>query len=139
VANISPKRSYGEFQLGYLLTRRLSLQIAGVWTHSHNGIDFIYGLFPNNLSDEQWLNHDRITHTRQLDLGGTANYAINRSTTLFVGYGHSVFGYNAHLRAVVLTVGITKGFATRGGEEKISAATQPEPVKAFVCTCPKSK
>ena len=110
-----------------------------MWTHRHNGIDFIGGLFPNNLSDEQWPNHDRITNTRQLDFGGAANYAINRSTTLFLGFGHSIYGVYAHLRAVVVTVGFTKNFAARSGDEKLSATAQPEPTKALVCTCAKSK
>lgn len=139
VANIAPKRSYGEFQLGYFLTPRLSVQGSGVWTHSHNGIDFIYELFPNNLTDEQWLNHDRITNTHQLDVGVAANYAVNRSTMVFLGLGHSVYGVNAHLRAAVVTVGFTKSFRTRSGEEKVVAKAQPEPAKAFVCTCAKSK
>lgn len=132
-------RSQGEFQFGYFLTKRLSVQVSGVWIHTHNGIGLIYGLFPNNLSDEQWLNHDRITRTRQLDMGGAANYAINRSTTMFVGFGRSLYGYNAHLRAVVLTVGVTRSFTTRRGAENLSASVEPEPVKAFVCTCAKSK
>ena len=110
-----------------------------MWTHSHNGIDFIYELFPDNLTDEQWLNHDRITNTHQLDLGGAANFAINRSTTLFLGFGHSVYGVNAHLRAAVVTVGITKSFAAWSGKEKLSATASPEPAKALVCACAKSK
>ena len=139
VANITPKRSYAEFQLGYFLTRRLSVQGSGVWTYSHNGIDFIYELFPNNLTDEQWLNHDRITNTHQLDLGVAANYAVNRSTTLFLGFGHSIYGVNAHLRAAVVTVGFTKSFSAWSGKEELSAKASPEPTKALVCTCAKSK
>jgi hypothetical protein len=139
VAGISPKRSYGEFQFGYFLTRRLSVQGAGVWTHSHNGIDFIFGRFPDNLSDQHWVNHDRITNTRQLDLGGAANYSIDRSTTFFVGVGHSVYGANAHLRAAVVTVGITKSFSVSPREEKLSATAQTQPAKALVCTCAKSR
>jgi hypothetical protein len=139
VANIAPKRSYGELQLGYFLTRRLSVQGSGVWAHSHNGIDFIAGRFPDNLTDEQWRNHDRISRVNLLDLGGAANFAINRSTTLFVGLGHSVYGTNTHLRAVVVTVGISKSFAAWSGHEKLSAKAPPEPAKALVCTCAKTK
>ena len=139
VANIAPKRSYGEFQLGYFLTPRLSVQGSAVWTHSHNGIDFIAGRFPDNLSDEQWRNHDRISRVNLLDLGGAANFAVNRSTTIFLGFGHSAYGTNTHLRAAVVTVGITKSFAARSGEDKLSAQALPEPAQALVCTCAKSK
>ncbi len=43
-ANIAPKRSYGELQLGYLLTRRFSFQGSSVLTWSHNGVDIDYDL-----------------------------------------------------------------------------------------------
>ena len=59
-ANIAPKRSYGELQLGYLLSRHITLQGSSALTCSHNGLNFDYDLFPNNLTDEQYLNHDRI-------------------------------------------------------------------------------
>ena len=59
-ANIAPKRSYGELQLGYLLSRHITLQGSSALIWSHNGLDFDYILFPNNLTDEQYLNHDRI-------------------------------------------------------------------------------
>ena len=75
IANVAPRRSYAEFQLGYILNRRLSLQGSAVWTHSHNGIDLIDGVFPKNLRDEQWQNHDRISRVGLLDGGISATYA----------------------------------------------------------------
>jgi hypothetical protein len=87
---IAPKRSYAEAQLGYILTRHLSVQGSTVWAHSHNGIDFINGLFPNNLPEEQYLNHDRISRVNLLDVGASSTYAITRKTNLFVGWGHSI-------------------------------------------------
>ena len=59
-AHIAPKRSYAEFQFGYVLSPRISVQASTVWSHSHNGIPFLDGVFPNNLTDEEYLNHDRI-------------------------------------------------------------------------------
>ena len=38
VAHIAPKRSYAEFQFGYVLSPRISVQASTVWSHSHNGI-----------------------------------------------------------------------------------------------------
>jgi hypothetical protein len=69
-----------------------------VWAHSHNGIDFINGLFPNNLPEEQYLNHDCISRVNLLDVGASSTYAITRKTNLFVGWGHSINGTNTHLR-----------------------------------------
>jgi hypothetical protein len=139
VAHVAPKRSYAEFQFGYILNRHLSVQASTVWTHSHNGIDYINGVFPNDLTDEQYLNHDRISRLNLLDVGGSATYAITRKTSLFAGWGRSISGANTHLRAIVLTVGVTKSFAGRSREEKASALPSAEPQKALVCTCAKSK
>jgi hypothetical protein len=139
IANIAPKRSYAEFQFGYVVSRYLSLQASTVWTHSHNGIDFINGVFPKNLTDEQWLNHDRISRVSLLDVGISGNYALNRSTSLFFGWGRSVMGANTHLRSVVVTAGVTMSFSTRSAEKKMSAQVLPEPTRTLVCTCAKSK
>jgi hypothetical protein len=140
VAGIARKRSYGEVQLGYFLTRRLSLQGALVWTYSHNGKENDYNLFPNNLTDEEWQNHDRISRAKLLDAGANVGYALNRSTSIVVGAGHSLTGANTHLRAMVLSIGIVKAFSTgRSIEDAAEAASLPRASKALVCTCAKSK
>ena len=111
-----------------------------MWTYSHNGIDCSYDLFPNDLSDQQWLNHDRISRAKLLDLGAGVGYSFNPSTNVFFSMGHSVYGANTHLRSVVVTVGIIKGFATRlAGDIPSKRAFLPEANKAMVCTCAKSK
>lgn len=138
VYNVAPKRSYAEGQLGYLLSRHLSIQGSTVWTHSFNGIDLLYGIFPNNLTDQQWLNHDRISRIELVDLGSSATYSINRSTSLFFGWGRSVFGENTHLRSLVTTVGFTKAFSMHG-ENPSATAASPQSKKALVCTCDKMK
>jgi hypothetical protein len=137
VVNIAPKRSYAEIQLGYVLTRKLSLQGSTVSTHSYNGIDFINGLFPNNLPEDQYLNHDRISRLNLLDIGASASYAINRKTNLFVGWGRSLSGTNTHLRDLVLTVGVATTFAGRSHEEKSSVLPSEECKQALNCICAK--
>ena len=139
VDHIALKRSYLESQLGYLVSHRLSVQGSMVATHSHNGIDFINGLFPNNLPEDQYLNHDRISRVNLLDVGASATYSVTRKTNLFVGWGRSITGTNTHLRAIVLTVGVTQNFTGRPREEKSSVLPSAESKKALVCTCAKSK
>ena len=139
VANVAPKRSYGELQFSYVLSSKVSLQASMVWTHGHNGIDLINGLFPNNLSEEQYLNHDRISRVNLLDVGGSLSYSINRKTNLFVGWGRSIAGTNTHLRTIVLTAGVTKSFTARARVEKASALPATESKRTLVCTCAKSK
>jgi hypothetical protein len=139
VVNIAPKRSYAEAQLGYLLTRHLSIQGSTVRVHSHNGIDFINGLFPNNLPEDQYLNHDRISRVGLLDVGASTTYAFKRKTNLFVGWGHSLYGTNTHLRSIVLSAGVTRTFVGRSRDEKASVLPSAEANKTLVCTCAKSK
>jgi hypothetical protein len=140
VAHIAPKRSYAELQLGYFLTRRFSFQGAGVLTYSHNGIDHDYNLFPDNLTDEQWLNHDRISRAKLVDIGANIGYSFNRSMNLIIGAGHSVWGANTHMRTAIVSVGFVKAFATRLASENPSkAALLPEAKKALVCTCAKAQ
>jgi len=136
-ANIAPKRSYGELQLGYLVTRRLSFQGSSVLTWAHNGLDIDYDLYPNNLSVEQYLNHDRIARGKLLDASGSMAYQFNRSTSFFLSVGHSFYGTNGHLRYLVTTVGFTKAFSTRLSAE--NALALPEEGKVMVCSCSKSK
>ena len=139
-AGIAPKRSYGELQLGYLLSRRISLQGSSVLTYSHNGIDFDYNLFPNNLPVEQYLNHDRIARGKLLDASGSIAYQANESTNVFLSFGHSFYGTNGHLRFLVTTVGFTKAFSTRRRcEDASGVAALSEASKATVCTCSKSR
>jgi hypothetical protein len=140
VAGVARRRSYGEVQLGYFLTRRLSLQGALIWTYSHNGNENDYIRFPDNLTDEQWRNHDRISRAKLLDVGANVGYALNRSTSIVVGAGRSVAGANTHLRAMVVTVGVVKAFTTRLAiEASPETASLAQPSKALVCTCAKSK
>jgi|SRR5579872_3376638 len=136
--NIAPKRSYGELQLGYLLNRRISFQGSSVLTYSHNGLDFDYNLFPNNLSVVDYLNHDRISRTKLLDASGSFAYQVNRSTNLFFSVGHSFYGTNGHLRYLVTTIGFSKAFTTKPERTSVLAAL-PEATKAMVCTCAKSR
>lgn len=139
-ANVAPKRSYFELQLGYLLNRHISFQGSSSFTYSHNGIELDYNLYPNNLPDEQYLNHDRIAQGTLLDANFTVAYQVNRSTNFFVSAGHSFYGTNGHLRFLVTTIGFTKAFSTSRSFEKTSAvASLPEARKAVVCVCATSK
>ncbi|HLJ46117.1 MAG TPA: hypothetical protein VKU01_08925 [Bryobacteraceae bacterium] len=139
-AGVAPKRSYGELQLGYLLNRHISFEGSTVIIYSHNGILSDYNLFPNNLTVDQYLNHDRIAKVTLVDAGVSIGYQLNRSTNFFVSVGHSYYGTNTHLRFLVTTVGFTKAFSTRLSAENSAAnAVLQDSRKAVVCTCAKSK
>ena len=141
VANIALRTSYGEFQVGYFLGHRIALQgvMAGVYTH--NGIPWDYDLWPNNLTQEQWLGHLRISQGKILDVGGSIGYSFNQSTHLVVSLGRSVWGENTHLRYLISTVGFVKAFSAPWSRERssVNAAVLPDATKATTCTCAKTK
>ena len=138
-ANIAPKTSYGEFQLGYFVTQRFSLQGSVVGIYGHNGIGWDYNLFPNNLTQDQWLNHIRVSRGKLLDAGGGISYSFNRSTSVVLALGHSFWGENTHLRYLVATVGFVKAFSAPWSREASASAALPEATKATTCTCAKAK
>jgi len=139
-AGIAPKRSYAEAQFGYLLSRRISLQGSSVLLYSHNGIQLDYNLFPNNLTDDQYLNHDRISQSKLLDASGSIAYQVNRSTNIFLSLGRSFWGANGHLRYLVTTVGFTRAFTTRReAAESCATPALQDSNKATTCTCAKSR
>jgi hypothetical protein len=139
-ANVAPKRSYGELQLGYLLNRHITFQGFSALTWSHTGFDLDYNLYPGNLTQDQYLNHDRIARSNLLDAGGSVSYQLNRSTIFFLAAGHSFYGTNGHLHYLVTTVGFTKAFSTKwSAENSVASAPLPEATKATVCACARSK
>ena len=113
----------------------------GEMTLNHQRINNLHDLFPNDLTADQWLNHDRISRAKLLNLGGGVAYSFHHSTAnVFFSMGHSVYGVNTHLRSVVAAVGIVKSFATKlAGEKPTKLAFLPEASKALVCTCAKSR
>jgi hypothetical protein len=137
---ISPKVSYGEFQLGYLLSRRLIVQSSVVGMYTHNGLAWNPATYPNDFTEDQWLNHARISQGRQLDAGGGIAYEFNRSTQVVLSLSHSFWGENTHLRYLVTTIGFVKAFSTGRSEERASAkAVLQDGTKATTCTCAKTK
>jgi hypothetical protein len=110
VLGIAPNRSDAEVQIGYFLTRRLSLLGTGQWMHTHSGPDLSFELFHGGLNNDQWPHHDQIARASLLDLGGGAAYALNGSLEMFLSVARSVEGSNGHLHASVVTLGISRTF-----------------------------
>jgi hypothetical protein len=140
ILGISPNRGDSEFQLGYFLTRRLSLLGTGQWMHTYEGVPTPFGVFHSGLTDAQWPHHDQIARSGLFDLGGGAAFAWNRSLEVYVSLARSVQGQNGHLHAAVVTVGMSRSFGARV-EPRSTAAVEgaPAPQRALVCTCAKSK
>ncbi len=118
-----PRRSDTEFQVGYFLTPRLTLFALGGWLHPHNGIDNVEGVFPNNLTQSQLFNHDRISRLSLVDLGGGASLAVTKSMDAFANGLTTVRARNGHKLAAAVTVGVSWRFRTPWAE--IPEASSP--------------
>jgi len=143
VLGIAPNRSNAEFQLGYLLTPRISLLATGQGMYTHRGLDLNINLFQVGLSDEQWIHHDQIAKTSLLDLGGGTSVSITPSWQMFLTFARSVEGRNGHLHAAIVTIGVSRSFGTRSTVERRSLGPGgeflPEANRPLVCTCSKTR
>jgi hypothetical protein len=141
VQGIAPNRSNVEAQLGYFLSRRLSVLGQGQWMHTHAGVDHLFGVYHSGLPDYLYPHHDQIGKASILDLGGGAAYSVSRSLVAFLSLGHSMEGRNTHAHAAVVPVGFSRTFGGffEGKNALARTSAQPELQRALVCTCVKTK
>src|SRR5438876_5252047 len=59
VLNTSHNQSNADFEIGYFLTRRLAVSALGIFQYTHGGIDYLYNVFPKNLTKIQFQHHDQ--------------------------------------------------------------------------------
>jgi hypothetical protein len=125
VLDIALKRSYTDVQLGYILSRRLTLVGVEQWLHSHTGevADFSTP-FP---SPEEKLHHDQTAKSTLLDISGGAAVTLSRSTDFFVSVGRSLRGTSGHLNSAVVSIGISRSFGIHS--ETTAAQNGPGPTR----------
>jgi len=143
VLGIAPNRSNVEFQLGYFLSRRLSVLATGQGMYTHSGVDLNFNLFHAGLPADQWIHHDQIAEASLFDLGGGTSFAVTPSWQMFLTVAHSIEGRNGHLHAAVVTIGVSRSFGSRheGGRAFLGSGGQSGPGadRPFVCTCAKTR
>ncbi len=98
-----------------------------------------FGIPLAGVSAAEYRHHDQIAKASLLDLGGGLAYAFNPSWEMFASVARSAGGINGHLHAAVVTIGMSRTFSRNLSAEKFSSTHEPEPNKAFVCTCARSK
>jgi hypothetical protein len=144
VLGIAPNRSNAEFQLGYFLSRRLSVLATGQGSYTHSGVDLNFNLFHAGLPADQWIHHDQIAKASLFDFGGGTSFAMTPSWQMFFTVAHSIEGRNGHLHAAVVTIGMSRLFGTRSGRGDrafLASGEQSGPGanRPFVCTCAKTR
>jgi hypothetical protein len=140
ILGIAPNRSDVEVQVGYFVTRRLSVLGTTQWTHTHHGVDFHCQFVHCGLPDDLWPHHDQIGKASSVDVGGGMVFAATRSMEVFASAGRSVSGRNSHLHAAVVTIGISRTFGSglRAKEASSWAGGAPPP-QSIICTCARAK
>src|SRR5262245_25826089 len=109
ILDIAMKRSYTEVQLGYILSRRLTLLGVEQSLYSHTGE--VHDFSPEAvaaLSPEELHHHDQIAKATLLDISGGVAVTLNRSTDFFISVGRSLRGTSAHLNSAVVSIGIQR-------------------------------
>ncbi|HEX9273059.1 MAG TPA: hypothetical protein VGA01_12680 [Candidatus Binatia bacterium] len=105
-AGLNLNRSNLDTEVGWMVTRRLTLRLLGAWQKTYGGlrapIDF------EGPGTEQFEFHDRVLRASYFRLGGGATCSVNRTFDINVGYGGSVSGLNT-----LAVGGIAIGFSWR--------------------------
>ncbi len=108
---IRPNRSRLESELGYFVTKRLSLSAIEMLQISHSGLDFPQD-FPSR-TDERWRHHDQISRISLLNVGIGGAFAVTKSVEFFTSALTNVWGQNGHSLNRALTFGVNWNFRTR--------------------------
>jgi len=144
VLGIAPNRSNAEVQLGYFLSRRVSLFATGQGSYTHSGVDLNFNLVHAGLLPDQWIHHDQIAKASLFDAGGGTSLAVTPSWQMFFTVARSIAGRNGHLHAAVVTIGMSRFFGARsshGDRAVLGSGGQswPEAERPLVCTCAKTR
>jgi hypothetical protein len=106
VQNVTPNRSNIDLQVGYFLSRRLSVRAFGAWQKTHEGVEL-----PIAASHPLFFLHDRLQRTHFMRAGGAFTFSARRSWDVYVFTATSISGKNTHAPLVV-GVGVSRSFGT---------------------------
>jgi len=107
--NFRPNKNRFNGEFGYFLTRRLSVRALALSQITDGGLDFS-DFHHRVATDPLWRQHDRISRTDILNLGGGAAYGITHNLDLFGSLLHTVWGRNGHALYTGVTVGVSWSF-----------------------------
>lgn len=120
VVNIRPNRTGIDSAIGYFVNPRFAVQFVQTFQYAHNGMWFIFNpVFEahitggGEITDEHWINHDRLLRGRVLALGGGVTYALNESVGLFATATTATWGRSLPRPTRAFNVGVNWSFQTR--------------------------
>ena len=107
--NFRPNKHRANGEFGYFLTKRLSVRALVLSQITHGGLDL--NDFRHRVpSDPLWRQHDRISRTNVLNLGGGVAYGLTRNFDVFGSLLHTVWGINGHALYTGVTIGVSWSF-----------------------------
>lgn len=95
-------------EIGYFLTPRLTATLLATTQRTFNGFDFPID-YPNQ-HDDHFYHHDQNLRNDFLNVGASMTFQATPQTGVFLTYGHTVWGENAHLIQYAWTLGVTQQF-----------------------------
>jgi len=111
--SVRPNRSRADAEIGYFLTRRLTVRALANSQLTHDGLDT--DAFPpptQTLTNDLWRHHDQISAISYLNAGAGASFAISDALETFVAYEKTAWGENGHALNGGLAVGVSWSFQT---------------------------
>ncbi len=115
-------RTNGSLEVGYYLTRSLTLSAYGTGIRTHGG----WTLPRPFLDEEQILEHDRFDKTKMIQVAGRISYDFAHGIAAYAGYITTVWARTAHeLRGP--TVGLT--WSPRPAQQWLARARTRQPIQ----------
>jgi len=119
VVGIRPNRTGIDSAVGYFVNPRFGVQFVQTFQYAHNGMWFTFNpdfradiTGGGEVTDEHWINHDRLLRARVLALGGGMTYALNESVGLFATATTTAWGRSLPRPERAVSVGVNWSFRT---------------------------
>ncbi len=110
----SHNRTNIDAEVGYFLTPRLAVTGIASYAKHHGGLDYDSTKTPQEQwTPQEYLKHDELMRSDQLDVGGGGSFLVNRSTSVYANVLTIAWGINGHALNMGVIVGINFRFRTR--------------------------
>jgi len=114
VLDRSHNRTNIDAEMGYFLTPRLAVTGIASYAKHHGGLNFDSTRTPlQQWTPEEYLNHDELMRSDQLDVGGGAAFMVSKSTSVYANVLTMAWGINGHALNTGVIAGINFRFRTR--------------------------
>jgi hypothetical protein len=132
IMGIRTYRSRLDWDLGYFVTRRVTIRALGSLQIGHSGYQVgdppnDLGDFPNRVpTNVKWYHHDQTSRISYLNVGGGANFQVTKSWNVFLILTTTVWGRNGHALNLGEVVGVSWTFRTPWAKPRVLVESTEE-------------